>query len=243
MGIITMIASGKDGVGKTTTSVMLADAFDRMGKRTLVIELDTGRRSLDIVAGCSGRTVYDILDVLGGRCEPQDAIIHAPSPRKEVYIMAAPYKSEPVSGESFVKLCKVLTDKFDHILIDTAPNTGATIAAGAVAMNAIIVTTPDPMALRESRILCDRLTDLSVPSIRLLTNRVIPSRIKAGVVPNLDYCIDTVGTRLIGVIPEDDDIALSAASGKPLAQKGLCAHVFDNIAKRIYGTEVPLEMQ
>ena len=243
MGIITMIASGKDGVGKTTASVMLADAFDRRSERTLIIELDTGRRSLDLIAGCSGRTVYDILDVLGGRCEVDNAIVHAPAPRREVYILAAPYKSEAVSGEKFVRLCKVLAGKFDHILIDTAPNTGAIIAAGAVAMNSIIVTTPDPMALRESRILNDRLADISVPSTRLLIDRVIPSRIKAGVVPNLDYCIDTVCARLIGVVPEDDDIALAAASGKPLDKKGLCARVFDNIADRLCGKEVPLIMQ
>ena len=243
MGIITMMTSGKDGVGKSTASVLIADALDRMGKRTLVIELDTGRRSLDVISGAYGRTVYDIFDVLAGRCEPEAAIVHAPSPRKEVYVLSAPYKNEAVRGEQFVKLCNVLGEKYDHVIVDTANNTGAIVAASAVAMNAIIVATPDPLSLRDGRIMNDRLSDLSLRSIRLLIDRVIPSRIKAGVVPHLDYCIDTVGARLIGVIPEDDDIALAGATGRPLGAKSPCRAVFDNIAKRMRGREVPLAME
>lgn len=237
-----MMTSGKDGVGKSTAAVLIADALDRLSKRTLVIELDTGRRSLDVIAGAFGKTVYDIFDVLAGRCEPEGAIVHAPSPRKEVYVLSAPYKNEPVKGEQFVKLCTVLGEKYDHIIIDTANNTGAIVAASAVAMNAIIVATADPLSVRDGRIMADRLQDLSVPSLRLLINRVVTSRIKAGVVPHLDYCIDNIGARLIGVIPEDDDIALATASGKPLPQKSPCVVVFDNIAQRMRGHEVPLAM-
>lgn len=243
MGTITMVTAGKDGVGKSTACMLLADAIESLGKRVLVIELDTGLRSLDVMSGAYGTTVFDILDVLNGRCLPEQAIIHAPAPRKEIYVLAAPYKNEKVNAEQFVKLVTSLGEQFDHVLIDTANHSGALLAASTVAMNGIIVAVPDPLSVRDARITADKLRDLSVPNLRLLINRVVPSRIKMGVVPNLDYCIDNVCSRLIGVIPEDDEIAAAAASGKPLSKKSGCRRVFDNIAQRIYGNDVPLALE
>lgn len=243
MGMISMITSGKDGVGKTTVSILAADSMETIGKRVLVIELDTGLRSLDVMSGAYGSTVYDIFDVLSGRCTPEQAIIHAPTPRKEIYVLAAPYKNERVQGEQFVKLVTALGEQFDHVIIDAANHAGALVAASAVSMNAIVVATPDPLSVRDARITADRLRDLSVPNIRLLINRVVPTRIRMGLIPNLDYCIDNVGVRLIGVVPEMDEIALAAAAGRPLPRKSGCRHVFDNIVQRIYGNEVPLAVE
>lgn len=243
MGIITMVASGKDGVGKSTASVFLADALAAAGRKILVMELDSGLRSLDIIAGVYGSTVYDMLDVLSGRCEPESAIIQAPSPRSSVYVLAAPYRSESLQGTHFVNLVNALGDQFDHILIDTASLNGTTLAASAVSMNAILVATPDPTSVRDARIMNDRLHDLSVPSVRLLLNRVVPTRVDAGVVPNLDYCIDNIGAQLLGVIPESDEIALAAAKGAPLDKKSQCAEIFHRIALRMNGKEVPLLIQ
>ncbi|MEG2676535.1 MAG: AAA family ATPase [Oscillospiraceae bacterium] len=243
MGTISMITSGKDGVGKSTISIFLADAIEALGKRVLIIELDTGLRSLDIMSGAYGSTVFDIFDVLSGRCTPGQAIVHAPSPRKEIYLLSAPYKNERVQGEQFVKLVSSLSEQFDHVIIDAANHAGSIVAASAVSMNAIVVATPDPLSVRDARIMTDRLRDLSVPNIRLLINRVVPSRIHMGLVPNLDYCIDSVGARLIGVITEEDDIALSAAGGRPIGKKNPCRVIFDNIAQRIYGNDVPLAIE
>ncbi len=240
MGIITMVTAGKDGVGKSTVCALAADSIEALGKRVLIIELDTGLRSLDIMSGAYGVSVYDIFDVLSGRCSVEQAIVHAPSPRKEIYVLSAPYKNERVNGERFVKLVTSLNESFDHILIDTSNHTGAIVAASAVAMGAIVAATPDPFSVRDARIMADRLRDLSVPGIRLLINRVVPQRIRLGVVPNLDYCIDNVGARLIGVIPEDDEIALAVAKGKPLPKAGNLRRLFDNLAQRIYGNDVPL---
>lgn len=243
MGIITMVSSGKDGVGKSTICVFLADALAAMGKKVLVMELDSGLRSLDIIAGVYGSTVYDILDVLNGRCTPDQAIIKAPSPRGNVHILSAPYRSESLQGSQFVTLVTALGDEFDHILIDTASLGGTTLAASAVAMNALLIATPDPISVRDARIMCDRLDDLSVPNIRLILNRLVPARIHAGILPNLDYCIDNIGLQLIGLIPESTDIAVAASRGTPLDRRSMPAEIFDRIAGRMYGNEAPLLVQ
>ncbi len=243
MGIITMVASGKDGVGKSTVCVLLADAIAAMGKRVLVLELDSGLRSLDIISGAYGNTVFDIFDVINGRCAPDQAIVKAPSPRSSVYILSAPYRSEVLQGALFVKLVNTLSEEYDHLLIDTASLHGTTLAASAVSMNAILVATPDPVNIRDARIMNDKLVDLQVPNIRLLINRIMPEKIVAGIIPHLDYCIDTVSAQLIGCVPENVDIALAAAKGIPLPKKCFSEEVFSRIAQRLYGKEVPLAFQ
>ena len=62
-----MICSGKGGTGKSTVSVLLGAGLSRLGRKVLLVELDSGLRSVDIIAGVYGRTVYDIEDVLCGR--------------------------------------------------------------------------------------------------------------------------------------------------------------------------------
>ncbi len=243
MGMITMVCSAKDGVGKSVSCVFLADALADMGKRVLVIELDNGLRSLDVYAGVYGMTVFDIFDVLNGRCVPDKAIVKAPAPRSNIYVLSAPYNFESLKGEQFVKLCTALNSRYDNILIDTACLTDIQVAASTVAMNALMVATPDPAGVRDARIVADRLKDLSVPNLRLLLGRVNPERIFAGIVPDLDFCIDNIGLQLIGVIPEDDEIALASAMGEPLEDRTLAKAVYSNIAERLYGNDVPLSVQ
>ena len=55
-----MVCSGKGGTGKSTVSVLVGARLASLGKRVLLIELDSGLRSVDIIAGVSGRTVYDL---------------------------------------------------------------------------------------------------------------------------------------------------------------------------------------
>ena len=62
-----MICSGKGGTGKKHNfRCCWGPNWARRGKRVLLIELDSGLRSVDVIAGVYGKTVYDIEDVLCG---------------------------------------------------------------------------------------------------------------------------------------------------------------------------------
>lgn len=53
-------------------------SWSAWGRRVLLIELDSGLRSVDMIAGVYGKTVYDIEDVLCGRCDGSKAIVPSP---------------------------------------------------------------------------------------------------------------------------------------------------------------------
>ncbi|MBP8855923.1 MAG: AAA family ATPase, partial [Oscillospiraceae bacterium] len=77
-GKVIMVASGKGGTGKSTVCVLLAAELAARGHRVLLIELDSGLRSVDIIAGVYGRTVYDIEDIMCARCEDDKAVVESP---------------------------------------------------------------------------------------------------------------------------------------------------------------------
>lgn len=146
-----MICSGKGGTGKSTVSVLLGAGLARLGRKILLIELDSGLRSVDIIAGVYGRTVYDIEDVLCGRCEGRKAIV--PSPLYPgLSVISAPYEGGAVEAAPLGRLVAAMRPYFDFILLDTAAGMTAPFSAAAtVADRALLVLTPDPVALQIGR--------------------------------------------------------------------------------------------
>ena len=55
-----MICSGKGGTGKSTVSVLLGAGLSRLGRKVLLVELDSGLRSVDIIAGVYGLSLIHI---------------------------------------------------------------------------------------------------------------------------------------------------------------------------------------
>ena len=139
-----MVCSGKGGTGKSTVSVLLGACLARLGRKTLLVELDSGLRSVDIIAGVYGRTVYDIEDVLCGRCEGAKAVV--PSPLYPgLSVISAPYEGGAVEAAPLGRLLTAMRPYFDFILLDTAAGMGAPFtAASTVADKALLVLTPEP---------------------------------------------------------------------------------------------------
>ena len=230
-----MVCSGKGGTGKSTVSVLLGACLARLGRKTLLVELDSGLRSVDIIAGVYGRTVYDIEDVLCGRCEGAKAVV--PSPLYPgLSVISAPYEGGAVEAAPLGRLLTAMRPYFDFILLDTAAGMGAPFtAASTVADKALLVLTPDPVA--------DRLLAGGRPqsAVRLVMNRVRRESFgKNAAVADLDECIDTVGVQLLAVIPESRVLQLAGANGTvpPAADPAVVAG--QAMAKRLCGQRVPL---
>lgn len=119
MGEVYVITSGKGGVGKTTTTANVGTYLSVLGKRVLLIDADIGLRNLDVVMGLENRIVFDIVDVVEGRCKPKQALIKDKRFDGLYLLPAAQSKDKTaVSPEQMKALCEQLKDDFDFILID-----------------------------------------------------------------------------------------------------------------------------
>ena len=238
-----MLCSGKGGTGKSTVSVLLGAALAQLGRKVLLVELDSGLRSVDIIAGVYGRTVYDIEDVLCGRCEGAKAIV--PSPLYPgLSVISAPYEGGTVEAAPLGRLLTAMRPYFDFLLLDTAAGMGAPFtAAAAVADTALLVLTPDPVALRDGKIVADRLLHDRRPqnTVRLVMNRVTRESFgKGAAVADLAECIDTVGAQLLAVIPESAALQQCGARGAVPPPQDPAVAAGQAMARRLCGQRVPL---
>ena len=76
----------------------------------------------------------------------------------------------------------------------------------------------------------------------MIINRLRPRKIMDGSMPDIDRIIDEAALQLLGVIPEDETVAVANANGRPLPSDCNAAICFSNIARRFIGDAVPLAM-
>ena len=146
---VIAVTSGKGGVGKSTLTVSLGIAAASSGKRVLLVELDAGLRGMDIMLGLSG-VVYDLGDLLEGRCNINSAIIPSPNV-PELYAIVAPVSLKgPILMQDIRLLIDGLRAYFDLIFLDTPAGLGKGVQyACEVSDLALIVATPDPVCVRD----------------------------------------------------------------------------------------------
>lgn len=239
---IVMIASGKGGTGKSTTSVLLGSRLAAMGQKVLLVELDSGLRSVDYISGICGETVYDVQDVLDGRCSCDKAVMQSPL-YPNLSVISAPYEGGNVSDVALKALITQIKDHFDTILLDTAAGIGNPfLCAAHVADTCLLVLQADTINLRDGRIVSDKCWESGVKEIRLILNRFNAKRFKKGPIADLDECVDTTCAQLLGVVPESDELQTYMESGKALPVDNPAMLAMTRIARRLMGKRLPLNM-
>ncbi len=237
MEIIT-VASAKGGVGKSAFCCGVGKMLASNGKRTLLIDMDIGVRSLDILLGVAQKTVYNWGDVLKGNCDYLKATIDV---ENELYLLPAPTDfSEKYTIEAFGEFIKGLDNKFDFVLLDSPAGleSGFKLSASVSEM-CIVISTPDPVSIRAATYAADNMKKNGVKDIRLVVNK-FNKRLHKNV--DVDEFIDTVCARLLGIIPESTEIYKSANGHKiPYDCKGNQAYL--RISRRITGENVPLRLK
>lgn len=241
---VIVVTSGKGGVGKTTTVANLGGALALLGRKTVVVDADIGLRNLDIVMGLENRIVFDIVNLVEGTCRFNQALIRDKKINNLFLIPAAQTRNkEAVSPDQMKEVCDKLKEEFDYVIIDSP----AGIERGfqnsiAGADKALVVTTPHVSAVRDA----DRVIGLVEAHEKgtpdLIVNRMNYEMVQKGDMLDHNDIIDILAVRLIGLVPEDDQIVISSNRGDlvSLDHKSASGEAFRRIARRLEGEDVPL---
>ena len=118
-GKVVTVTSGKGGVGKTTATANIGAALAADGQKVVCIDADIGLRNLDVVLGLENRIVYDLVDVVEGRCRLRQAMIRDKRIPELYLIPAAQTRDKSyISSIDMVRLCEVLHAEIDWVLIE-----------------------------------------------------------------------------------------------------------------------------
>ncbi len=240
---VVTVTSGKGGVGKTTATANLAAALAADGDQVVCVDTDIGLRNLDVVLGLENRIVYDLVDVIEGRCRLRQAMIRDKRlPELHLIPAAQTRDKSAVSPSDMVRLCDELRSECDWILIDSPAGIERGFRnAVAPADVVIVITNPEVSAVRDADRIIGLVEAEEKGPARLVINRLRPEMVKRGDMLGIDDILELLAVDLIGVIPEDENVVTSTNRGMPISLDGKtkAGQAFRNIARRLKGEEVP----
>ena len=240
MGKILTFVSGKGGTGKTSMCAAVASCLSAMGDRVLCIDADVGLRNLDLALGMSDAAALPFTGVMNGEYAPED--LPGEERLRGLRLLTAPVglRPEDIDAEAFKSMLARCREVFDWCLIDAPAGIGAGFRLACLgADEAIVVTGADAAAMRDGA-RAAQLLPQSLPA-KALVNRVSRPMYRK-MQKTVDDVMDAVGLPLLGVVPEDEAVPLSAANGLPLVLnegKGAAAACL-RIARRLKGIKTPL---
>jgi septum site-determining protein MinD len=242
MGELIAVLSGKGGTGKTSVCAGLAAALASSGQKVLCIDCDIGLRNLDIALGISQLGAISFLDVSSGTYPLEAATVHPLYP--SLHFLTAPMgcSADSIDRLEFAAMLDKARNHYQYIFMDAPAgiDAGFNLAAKS-ADRVVLVTAPDPASIRDARQAADQLELLGKQSVRLIVNRINLKTFRTMKL-TVDDLMDEAGVPLLGIIPEDQNVVLSAAFHRPLlnyTKKGAAA-ACKRIAKRLQGFNVPI---
>ena len=242
MGEVIVITSGKGGVGKTTTTANLGAALALREKKVALVDTDIGLRNLDVVMGLENRIVYDIVDVVEGKCKLRQALIKDKRFTDLFLLPAAQTRDKSaVNEDQMQELINSLKEEFDYILIDCPAGIEQGFKNAIVAADrAIVVTNAEISSIRDADRIIGLLEASEIKNPELLINRLRPEMVKKGEMMDVEDILSLLSIDLIGVIPEDENIITQTNKGEPAVsnKKAPSGRAYIEVARRILGENV-----
>lgn len=219
---IIAVASGKGGVGKSTTSINIAASLVSAGARVGLLDADIYGPSIPHMLGISGRP-----DVLGeNRMKPHEAFglkvmsIGFLVEEEQAVIWRGPM----VTGALQQLLNQTVWGDLDYLIIDLPPGTGdvqLSLAQQIPVSGAIIVTTPQDIALLDAQRGLQMFRKVGIPVLGIIENMSVHICTNCGHKESLfgegggERMATKYGTELLGALPLDIQIREQADEGKP----------------------------
>lgn len=228
-----VITSGKGGVGKTTVCANLGVYLSRLGFRVAMIDVDIGLNNLDVVMGVEKQVVFDIVDVVSGKCRVRQAFVqdlNYPS----LYLLPSShsYSSNKITGEHIKNITDIIDHSFDYILLDCPAGVELGFQRAVFPANeAIVVVTPHLSSLRDADKVLSILNSYNIESKSLVINRMRGDLLLSGEMINIESIVKAMHIPLVGIVPEDDSICKS--NGRILTDSE-SARAFTLLAENIH---------
>jgi ATP-binding protein involved in chromosome partitioning len=239
---IIAVASGKGGVGKSTTAVNLALALAAEGASVGILDADIYGPSQPMMLGIAGRP--ESKD--GKGLEPMMGHgLQAISIGFLIDVDTPMVWRGPMVTQALEQLLKdTRWRELDYLVVDLPPGTGdiqLTLAQKVPVTGAVIVTTPQDIALIDARKGLKMFEKVGIPILGVVENMSIHVCPKCGHESHIfgsggaaRMCKD-YGTELLGQLPLDESIRQQADSGKPTVvadPDGKAAEIYRRIARR-----------
>jgi ATP-binding protein involved in chromosome partitioning len=224
VGNIVAIASGKGGVGKSTTAVNLALALAREGAKVGILDADIYGPSLGIMLGVPPNQRPEVKD--GTSFLPIKA--HGLQSMSMSYLVTQQtpmvWRGPMASSALTQMLSQTLWDRLDYLVVDMPPGTGdiqLTLSQRAVVAGAVIVTTPQDIALQDAAKGIEMFRKVKVPVLGVVENMGLHVCPKCGFESHIfgahggERIARDYGTVLLATLPLATEIREQADSGKP----------------------------
>lgn len=173
---VIAVASGKGGVGKSTTAANLALALAREGARVGILDAD--------IYGPSQGLMLGIAD--GSRPQIRDGQWFVPLEAHGVQVMSMAFLADErtpmvwrgpmASGALLQLITQSAWDNLDYLVVDMPPGTGdiqLTLAQKVPVAGALIVTTPQDLALLDARKGVEMFTKVNIPVLGVVENMAV----------------------------------------------------------------------
>ncbi|WP_322893401.1 MULTISPECIES: Mrp/NBP35 family ATP-binding protein [unclassified Yoonia] len=238
---ILAIASGKGGVGKSTVSSNLAVALARQGRRVGLLDADIYGPSQPRMMGVNkrpaspdGKTIIPLqahgvtMMSIGLMMDPDKAVV---------------WRGPMLMGALQQMLGQVAWGELDVLIIDLPPGTGdvqLTLCQKTELTGAIVVSTPQDVALLDARKALDMFKTLNTPVLGLIEN------MSTYICPNCGHEAhifghggvateaDRIGVPFLGALPLDLDTRLAGDAGTPIAAgESPMAEAYATLARRL----------
>ena len=210
-----VLTSGKGGVGKTTICANLGVQLASLGFRTVLVDVDIGLNNLDVVMGLEKNVVFDITDVIMGKCRAKQALIED-NRFQNLFLLPSSHNSgkTKILGEHIRSVLNMLDSSFDYILIDCPAGVDAGFHRAVFSANeAIVVVTPHLSSLRDASKVIGLLNEYDLSSKGLVINRLRGDLLASGDMLKVEDVVRAMHLPLYGVIPEDDAISSACSIG------------------------------
>lgn len=220
---IVMVSSGKGGVGKSTTTVNLAIASAMQGKKVGILDADIYGPNIPRMMGLNGKEV----EVVGDKAKPLNAygvdVMSMGMLMQEGQALI--WRGAMIMKAIQQLLRDILWEDLDILFIDMPPGTGdaqLTLAQSVPVSAGINVTTPQHVALDDSKRSLDMFKKLHIPVAGIIENMsgfICPTCNTESDIFGMGTCENLAKdyeTQVLGSLPIEPSIRKGGDSGKPI---------------------------